>query len=428
MTGDSDHSDADPSEATLDEFTDPDWLRDRIADVLGFYYPTCVDEERGGFVAQLEEATGAVYDPAPRHLVASCRFVANFALADRLGVADWCGPAADRGLAFLRSAHREADGGYAWLLDGTTPVDRTRSAYGHAFVLLAFARATAAGRPGAGDGLAATADLLERRFREPNGLLRSRLTPEWEPVEPYRGQNANMHACEAYLAAHEATGEAEYLERAVAIARRMTVELADDRGRIWEHYTPDWEPDYEYNRDQPRDTFRPWGYQPGHHAEWAKLLARLDRHRTVAEHRDGDEPLGDDDWPHDGDDDWLLDRAEALFEYAGRGWDDERGGFSYTLDRDDQPVVAEKYGWPVAEAVGAAAALYEHTGRERYLEWYDRLWSYALAQLVAPGGNWYTKLTPGNEPVDTDDGPAVEPGYHPIGACYEGLRAFSDPD
>jgi hypothetical protein len=43
---------------------------------------------------------------------------------------------------------------------------------------------------------------------------------------------------------------------------------------------------------------------------------------------------------------------------------------------------------------------------------------------VAPGGNVYTKLTVDGDPYGTDDGPGTEPGYHPIGACFEGLRSL----
>jgi mannose/cellobiose epimerase-like protein (N-acyl-D-glucosamine 2-epimerase family) len=211
-----------------------------------------------------------------------------------------------------------------------------------------------------------------------------------------------MHACEAFLAAYEATGDPAHLERATTIARRLTGDLADDEGRIWEHFTADWEPDHDYNREQPRDQFRPWGFQPGHHAEWAKLLVGLWRHR---------------------DDPALLDRAATLFDHALTGWAPD-GGFYYTLDFEGEAVVEDRYGWPVAEAIGAAAALHGATGEDRYREWYDRLWAYACEHLVAPGGNWYEKTTPDHEPVPTAGGPAVEPGYHPIGACSEALRAF----
>jgi mannose/cellobiose epimerase-like protein (N-acyl-D-glucosamine 2-epimerase family) len=403
---------------------DPSRLRERIARVLDFYYPDCVDEEDGGFVAGFDERTGEVTDPEARHLVATGRFVANFSLAAWLGIesdagspADWR-RAADHGIEFLERAHRDAaGGGYRCLLDGREPVDERRSAYGHAFVLLAYARATAAGvRDDADDRLRAVADLVEDRFVEPGpsgrGVLRSELDADWNPVEPYRGQNANMHGCEAFLAAYEATGGERYLDRALGIARTITVDLAGRTdGLLWEHYDADWTHDLTYNEDEPTDRFRPWGYQPGHHLEWAKLLAGLARHR---------------------DDAWLRRRARELFDAAVEtGWDDEYGGFYYTIDADGEPVVAEKFGWPVAEGIGAAAALAERTdgrsdgdGDGWHREWYGRQWEYATEHLVGPHGNWYTRLARGNEYVPSGDGPPVEPGYHPIGACYEGLRAF----
>jgi mannose/cellobiose epimerase-like protein (N-acyl-D-glucosamine 2-epimerase family) len=389
-------------------YRDPDWLRAEFGRILDFYYPACVDDVHGGFVAQLDEETGAVYDPDAKHLVATSRFTVNFALGHTHGGPGWCRDLAERGVAFLAEHHRDTDaGGYDWLLDGTEPVDRRRVCYGHAFVLLAYARAAEAGVEGAPDRIAETYDLLVDRFWEPaHDLCTSRYGPEWRAAEDYRGQNANMHACEALLAAHEATDEAAYLDRARRIARALCVDLAAETdGLIWEHYTVDWDHDFAYNRDEPRHQFRPWGYQPGHHVEWAKLLAVLDRHAAV---------------------DWALERAEALFDAAvGDGWDGTHGGFYYTLDREGEPIVADKYGWPVAEGIGAAAALYERTGDERYREWYDRLWAYAERALVAPGRNWYQKCSRVNEPYDTEPGPAVEPGYHPIGACVEGIRSLA---
>lgn len=387
--------------------TDSAWLRDRIRSVLDFYYPICVDADRGGFVAQLDERTGDVYDPDSKHLVATCRFVVNFCRGVRFDGPAYCREAAERGAAFLLTHHRDAErGGYRWLLDGTDPVDERRSPYGHAFVLLALAEATRVGIDGARDALDETFDTIDRHFWEPEReLCRSELDADWQPVEPYRGQNANMHTCEAHVAAYEATDDERYLDRARTIARRLTVDLAERTdGRLWEHYTADWTHDMEYNEDDPTHQFRPWGYQPGHHAEWAKLLVELDRHC---------------------DGSWFVDRAEDLFGIAvDEGWDDERGGFYYTFDPEGDALVADKYGWVVAEAIGAAAVLADATGDDRYCEWYDRLWTYACEHLVAPGGNWYAKLTPENEYVDTNEGPAVEPGYHPIGACVAALRTL----
>ncbi|WP_158854123.1 AGE family epimerase/isomerase [Halorhabdus sp. CUG00001] len=388
------------------EYQDTEWLAARLRDILEFYYPDGIDD-RGGYVAQLDGESGEIYDRDSKHLVATSRYVVNFCLGARFDGPDPWLEAAKHGIEFLREGHHDPDtGGYDWLLEGTETVDRKRVCYGHAFVLLAYARAVEAGIDGTKADLEATYDLLLDRFWEPEyNLCQSEFDGDFEDASAYRGQNANMHTCEAMLAAYEATGQQRYLDRAREIAHALTVDLAADHdGYLWEHYTDEWDHDMDYNRQKPDDLFRPWGYQPGHHIEWAKLLAVLDRYADV---------------------DWAIERAEELFEIAIEdGWDDDYGGFYYNFDPDGEPIVDDKYGWPVAEGIGAAAALYERTGTAQYLDWYDRLWAYAQANLTAPEGNFYVKLTRDNEPSSTDDGPAVEPGYHPIGACFEGLRSL----
>ena len=386
-----------------------DWLASRLDRILDFYYPDGIDTEHGGYIAQFDVETGEIYDPDSKHLVATCRYIVNFCIGAKYDDAnkdEWL-DAADHGVQFLREAHYDAETrGYHWLLDGTKPVEQRRVCYGHAFVLLAYARAAEAGIDGAEQYLDETYDLIIDHFWEPEyGLCKSEYDAEFETALSYRGQNANMHTCEAMLAAYEATEETQYLDRAQDIAHALTVTLAAEHdGLLWEHYTEGWDHDLEYNRDKPDDLFRPWGFQPGHHVEWAKLLAILDRYT---------------------DTDWALDRAEEMFDIAiDGGWDEEYGGFVYNFDFEKEPIVDDKYGWPVAEAIGGAAALYERTGDAAYLEWYNDLWAYAQEHLTAPGGNFYNKLTVDNEPYATGDGPESEPGYHPIGACFEGLRSL----
>ena len=376
---------------------DPWVVRQHLLSVLNFYYPDCIDRRYGGYVAQLDERDGHVYDGATKHLVATCRGIVNFSLGTVRDGPDWCRPAAEHGLRFLLDAHRDRErGGFDWILEGRTPVDDTRYCYGHAFALLACSRATEAGITGAEEALDETYDLLVDRFWvDDHDLCRTEATPRWEFTE-YRGQNSNMHACEALLAAYEATDEERYLDRAYRIATTLVHELAAKTdGRIWEHFTPDWEPDLEYNRDQPRHQFRPWGFQPGHHAEWAKLLCQLAAHRA---------------------EDWLVERAEEVFAFAvDEGWDDDRGGFYYTLDEAGDPVVDDKYGWAVAEAIGAAASLARMTGREKYWPWYDEFWAYARENVINPKyGNWYERLSAANERYEEHASPEVEPGYHPV--------------
>ena len=342
-------------------------------------------------------------------------------------------------MTFLREAHRGDDGGYRLVVtaDGD-PVDRTRSAYGHAFVLLASARAAAAGVDGAREEIATTHALIEERFRDGAGLLRSDCDGEWNELEPYRGQNANMHACEAYLAAYEATGEDRYLERARHVAAAIAVELAAETGGLlWEHYTPEWEHDFGCNADEPRHRFRPPGYQPGHHAEWAKLLALLDRYDADGPSRaggrgdagdagDSGDASGPDGAPGDG---WYG-RARELFDAAvDRGW--AENGFVYTHAADGSPLVEDRYGWALAEGIGAAAALAERAAArgdadaaERFRRWHRRF--LVRTDLYrGPAGVWYEKRLPSGAEGDlvAPEPPGVEPDYHPAGAFFESWRS-----
>ncbi|MFC7020793.1 MULTISPECIES: AGE family epimerase/isomerase [Haloarcula] len=389
-------------------YRDPDWLRQQIRDVLSFYYPSCVDIHYGGYTAQLDERDGHRYDGRTKHLVATARAVHNFSVGAMLDGPVWCRAAAEHGLTFLESGHwDETHEGYDWLLEGRETVDSTRHCYGHGFVMLAGARAHQAGIEGGQETLERAYDVVDERFWEPgHGLCADEASGDWSDLSPYRGLNANMHTCEALLAAYEATGEDRYLDRARTIASTVTRDLAeDDTGRLWEHFTEDWDPDMAYNRDDPAHQFRPWGYQPGHHAEWAKLLLVLHEHDPA---------------------NWQVRRATELFDVAVEtGWDDEHGGFYYTVDGDGDPVVDDKYSWELTEAIGAAALLAQHD--DAYLEWYDRIWEHSMAHFVNPRhGNWYGRLTRAHERDDPNRGVAVEPGYHPLNNAWVAMGAFGE--
>ena len=391
--------------------------RGRILATLRVQYPDALADR--GF-RLLHPRTGDPYSGDRRHLVATCRSISNFAIGALVDGPDWCLDAAEHGVRFLREAHR-ADGedGYHLVVDAEgEPIDQTRSAYGHAFVLLAFARATDAGVEGAATDLAATHALIDERFRDDAGLLRSDCDPDWTEQESYRGQNANMHACEAYLAAYEATGEETYLDRARHIAEAITVELAGATGGlVWEHYTDEWDHEFAYNEADPRHQFRPPGYQPGHHAEWAKLLALLDRY-------DADPPSVE------GETVGWADRGRKLFDAAiDHGW--AENGFIYTHKLDGTPIVSDRYGWALAEAIGASTALTERAAADGDSEAADALdeWTRRLEICTdlyrGPAGVWYEKRV---APEDggglvAPDPPGVEPDYHPLGARYEKFRS-----
>jgi mannose/cellobiose epimerase-like protein (N-acyl-D-glucosamine 2-epimerase family) len=402
---------------TLPDFRSPATLREHIAHTMAFYHPRAIDPSGGFYHFFMDD--GTVYDRATRHLVSSTRFVFNYAMAWRHTGNPAYREALRHGLAFLRGAHRDpATGGYAWQLvwrDGAKEItDATNHCYGLAFVLLAYAHAFAAGVEEARGWMDETWALMEERFWEPDhGLYADQASADWKVMDGYRGQNANMHACEAMLAAFEACGERRYLQRAYTLAHAITVsQCAATDGKIWEHYRAGWSIDWDYNRDDKTNIFRPWGYQPGHFTEWAKLLLQLERHAAHL-----DQPT-----------DWLLPRAQALFDTAlEAAWDREHGGIHYGFGPEGDICDGDKYFWVQAESLAAAAVLAVRTGEERYWRWYQRIWAYSWTHFVDhEHGAWYRILSPSNGKVTEEKSPAGKTDYHTMGACYEVLQALGE--
>jgi len=390
---------------SIPDFHSISFLEQHIRDTMAFYDGRCVDPGGGFFHYFLDD--GTVYDRNHRHLVSSTRFVVNYARAARyFGRPDYAA-LARHGLDFIEQRHAQPDGGYAWLLDGDRVEDGTNHCYGLAFVLLAYAEALKSGVPGAGAGLARAGALLRARYLdEEQGLLVDEYDAGFRSLSPYRGQNANMHGCEALLAAHEATGDLAWLDLAERIAEGVTGRLAQQAGGlVWEHYDPDWRIDWNYNRDDPKHLFRPWGFQPGHQTEWAKLLLNIDRLR----------PRPD-----------LVERARRLFERAvGAAWDHDNGGLVYGFGPDLAVCDSDKYFWVQAESLAAAAVLHERTGEPGYLDWYRRLWEYSWAHMVDhQHGAWYRILDARNRRYSNEKSPAGKTDYHTMGACFEVIDAL----
>lgn len=393
----------------MKDWYNPDFLTDHIRHTMSFYHPRAIDPSGGFFHFYKDD--GTVYDTRQRHLVSSTRFIFNYAMAFRqFGVPSYK-DAVWHGVQFLRNAHRNPQtGGYAWLLDwdaGTAqakPLDSTNHCYGLAFVLLAYSHALMAGFEEARTWVDETFALMEQHFWEPHaGLYADEADAQWK-LGNYRGQNANMHACEALLTAFEATGQQRFLDRAAMLAEHITRRQAALAGDlIWEHYHADWSVDWDYNRHDKSNIFRPWGFQTGHLTEWAKLLLILERHRPA---------------------DWLVPRAMALFDTAVlRGWDAAHGGLVYGFDTEGVVCDGDKYFWVQAESFAAAALLGKRTGEPRYWDWYARIWDYCWSHFVDhQHGAWYRILASDNSKVTDEKSPAGKTDYHTMGACYEVLH------
>ena len=179
---------------------------------------------------------------------------------------------------------------------------------------------------------------------------------------------------------------------------------------IWEHYKPDWSIDWDYNLHDKSNIFRPWGYQPGHFTEWAKLLLIMERHAKFMA----------------GPSDWLLPRARELFDTAlAKAWDGTHGGMHYGFGPHDEICDGDKYFWVQAESFAAAAVLAKRTGDEGYWQAYDKIWDYSWKHFVDHDhGAWYRILTPDNQKISNEKSPAGKTDYHTMGACYEVLNVI----
>jgi hypothetical protein len=426
------------------DLRDPAVLAEHAAGVLHWWARSPKPASGGGLFHCLRD-DGSVFDTRTRHLVSSTRLCVQFAWAITHGVPEPPAPAPswrallDSSLAFLRRAHRQGNGGYAWILNASGDEARVESAgapaaaapaaadeestqdlnvraYGLAFVLLAYSSALAAGTEGAREWVdEVTATLTARFWEEAHGLYADEASADFSVLDRYRGQNANMHAVEAHMAAFRATRDALHLARARTIARSMCVrqaalvDAATGAGAlVYEHYSPDWSaPDLEFNKDKPKDRFRPYGFQPGHLLEWSKLLCQLEE--LGPEEADGAPPAGGP---------WRLATAARFFEAACRGWDTARGGgFVYSCS----PVPGlplgdkDKYKWPQAEGVAAAALLANAADkagdaalRDSWLAWYDKIIALCWAHFVDHKlGSWFRVLGPNLEKLDDRKCPQV---------------------
>ncbi|MFF3063963.1 AGE family epimerase/isomerase [Oerskovia sp. NPDC057915] len=358
------------------------WRHDELRRLLAFAQASLGPD--GG--ARWLDDEGVPDPHEPVHTWITARTAHMYALGTLLGVPG-ADTLADLALDGLRTHLADpTDGGWFASRGPGDAVDDTKSAYAHAFVVLAASSATIAGRPGARGLLDDALRILDQEFWEADqGMLRDEWDRAWTTCTPYRGANANMHGVEALLAAHSATGDRRWLERASAIADRVVGWAAAQDWRVVEHFDAEWRPELELNAEHPADQFKPYGSTPGHGFEWARLLLQLDAAQASA----GTGTPGA-----------RLDAAENLFDRAAAdGWDRAEGGFVYTVNWFGRPVERRRFHWVATEAIAAAEVFAQVTGDERYAQLADDWWAYARAHLVdVERGSWHHELDAHNRP------------------------------
>lgn len=274
--------------------------------------------------------------------------------------------------------------------------------YAHAFVILAGSGAVLAGHPKGKELLENALEIYDRYFwNEEEGMSCDTWNTEFTVMDSYRGLNANMHTVEAFLAAADVTGNEKYRERCGKIIKRVVGWASDNEWRIPEHYTSEWEPDMECNKENPDDQFKPYGATPGHGLEWARLIVQwlLSTYKHDKENAKA-----------------YITAAENLFERAIEdGWNsDGEPGIVYTTDWNGSPIVHDRMHWVLAEAINTAAVLYRITNKKKYYDNYADFMMYLDEKVLDhENGSWFHQMNRINVPNGT-----VWPGkpdlYHAI--------------
>ncbi|MCR5355967.1 MAG: AGE family epimerase/isomerase [Lachnospiraceae bacterium] len=259
-----------------------------------------------------------------------------------------------------------------------------KQCYAHAFVILAASSAYLAGIEGAKELLDKALDVFDRRFwNEEEGLTADTWNTEFTVLDDYRGLNANMHTVEAFLAAADALSDEKYRIRAGRIIDHTIKWAKDNDWRIPEHYTKDWIPQLDLNRDKPDDPFKPYGATPGHGIEWARLIVQWCTSAYDDEKKRAD----------------YIDAACRLYDRAvNDAWNaDGAEGIVYTTDWNGKPVVRDRMHWTLAEAVNTSAVLYRITGNEKYADDYAAFMKYLDSVVIDHScGSWFHQLDENN--------------------------------
>jgi mannose/cellobiose epimerase-like protein (N-acyl-D-glucosamine 2-epimerase family) len=374
------------------------WLFQQANDLFAFFEKNSIDPRGGFFELDDEGEPLSSAGAAPRGIHTATRMIHSFAIANLLG-RPGADTIIDHGMHFLWNVHRDSQhGGYFWTVRRDGPVDDSKQAYGHAFVLLAASSAKVVGHPDADRLLADVSSILMERFWEAeHGAAAEQFDRNWKSHETYHGQNSNMHLTEALMAAYEATSDTTYLGMAERIADLIIRRLTAHNGwQLPEHFNATWQIDRDYSGDP---MFRPYGTTPGHWLEWSRLLVQLWQlqNRKPA---------------------WLLDAAKNLFrEAVHHGWDSQAGGFYYTLELDGSPRIRDRYWWPCCEGIGAAAFLNSVDDDSFYETWYRTIWNFSATYFIdGDHGGWRPQLDEHLKP-NTNPFYGKPDIYHALQAC-----------
>lgn len=220
------------------------------------------DHHCGGFIERLDR-DGSPQTEAPRRVRVQARQIYCYAKAAQFNWYSGAKELALKGLDYLLTRARSADGGFVHLLDADGSVaDASRDSYDHAFVLLALANVYQIGQDAQVRAeIDTTLRFIDQRLRSPHGGFIEGLPPAMP-----RRQNPQMHLFEAMIALFDATGDAVFQNRAGDFFGLFVGNLFDPRTQVLgEYFEEDW------------SRINPVVVEPGHLAEWTWLLKGFER-------------------------------------------------------------------------------------------------------------------------------------------------------
>ena len=281
-----------------------------------------------------------------------------------------------------------------------------KQCYAHAFVILAASSAMLAGKSKADELLREALEVFDLRFwNEEDGLAYDTWDTDFKVLEEYRGINANMHTVEAFLAVADVTGDEKYRLRSGRIIEHVIQWSACNEWRIPEHFTKEWIPNLDYNKEKPTDPFKPYGATPGHGIEWARLIIQW----ALSYWKENKDKTK-----------YYIEVAENLYNRAVEdAWNvDGEAGIVYTTDWRGKPIVHDRMHWTLAEAINTSSVLWNITKKEKYSEDYKKYMRYLDEKVIDyKNGSWFHQLDIHNNVIGT-----VWPGksdiYHALQATW----------
>lgn len=325
---------------------------------------------------------GTPWVERPRETWITCRMAHVYSIGSMMGDKESKDLAAKAIKGLLGELKDNKNGGwYAGLTKDNVPLEY-KQCYAHAFVILAGTSAYLAEVEGAKELLDEALKVYDKYFwNEEEGLAVDTWNTEFTKLDSYRGVNANMHTVEAFLAVADALSDEEYRKRAGRIIDHVVSWSKENDFRIPEHFTSDWKPDLEKNKEKPDDPFKPYGATPGHGIEWARLITQWAESQPEVNKE-------------------YIDVACKLYERAiSDAWNaDGEPGIVYTTDWSGKPVVHDRMHWTLAEAINTSAVLYKVTGNERYAKDYSMFLAYLDETVLDHSvGSWYHQLDEHNK-------------------------------